>query len=120
MDFFRTMNNASGEDLTWFWKGWLINSWEFDQAIVDVSFNNMNKNNEITLANLEPMAMPVYLNYETVSGKKGELVLPVEIWNNRIVFKAVLPVAEKLRSIEIDADNVLPDKDRSNNIWRAR
>lgn len=34
--FFHTMDNASGEDLTWFWKGWFVENYKLDQAIVDV------------------------------------------------------------------------------------
>ena len=28
-DFFRTMNNATGEDLGWFWKEWFFETWTF-------------------------------------------------------------------------------------------
>ncbi|MDR0793963.1 MAG: M1 family metallopeptidase, partial [Chitinophagaceae bacterium] len=35
-DFFHCMENASGEDLSWFWRGWFINNWKLDQAVKDV------------------------------------------------------------------------------------
>ena len=35
-DFFRSMENGTGEDLSWFWRSWFINSWKNDQALGDV------------------------------------------------------------------------------------
>ena len=32
-DFFRTMDNEAGEDLSWFWKEWFQNNWQFDIAV---------------------------------------------------------------------------------------
>ena len=37
-DFFRTMENVAGEDLNWFWRGWIINNWRFDQAVSKVKW----------------------------------------------------------------------------------
>ena len=31
-DFFRTIENVSGEDLSWFWRAWVFNNWKLDQA----------------------------------------------------------------------------------------
>src|SRR5699024_9439455 len=27
-DFFRAMNNFSGADLNWFWRGWFVHNWK--------------------------------------------------------------------------------------------
>ncbi|HTS89212.1 MAG TPA: M1 family metallopeptidase, partial [Gemmatimonadales bacterium] len=35
-DFFRTMNNALGEDLSWFWRAWFIEDDHLDQAVDSV------------------------------------------------------------------------------------
>jgi hypothetical protein len=35
-DFFRTMEDASGVDLDWFWRGWFFGTGHVDQAIEDV------------------------------------------------------------------------------------
>jgi len=32
-DFFRTMEDAVGEDLSWFWRGWLYTTAQLDQAV---------------------------------------------------------------------------------------
>lgn len=120
-DFFRTMDNVSGEDLSWFWKGWFLENYKLDQAIESVEYeNNIEDNGAIvTIANLDQMAMPITLAYETVTGKKGIIKLPVEVWNNTIKRKVKLPTKEKLLSVMIDPDKVFPDMNFANNNWKA-
>ena len=117
-DFFRTMENAGGENLSWFWRGWFIENYKLDQSIKEVSYSE-SKGAVVTLENLDRMAMPVILSYETKSGVKGTMNLPVEIWNNTSVFKVKLPVSEDVRSVTIDPDKVFPDLNGSNNKWNA-
>jgi len=118
-DFFRTMENAAGETLSWFWKGWFLENYKLDQAITAVNYDkNVPANGAIvTLANLNQMAMPVLLSYETKSGIKGSIQLPAEIWNNTAVFKVRISVMEELRSVTIDTSKVFPDINFTNNTW---
>lgn len=44
-DFFRTMEDASGVDLDWFWKGWFYTIEHVDIAISDVQWYKMNSMN---------------------------------------------------------------------------
>ncbi len=118
-DFFRSMENAAGEDLGWFWKGWFLENYKLDQAIVSVKYdNNIPANGAtVTVANLDQMAMPVIITYETKSGTKGEIKLPVEVWNNTSTWKVKLPVKEELIKVEIDPDKIFPDMNFANNVW---
>lgn len=121
MDFFRTMDNASGENLSWFWKAWFIENYRFDQSIVSVTYSDGRpaEGAIVTIANLEQMALPVNISYETQSGVKGTLKLPVEVWNNTNTWKVKLPTTEPLKQVDIDAAKVFPDMDFSNNTWKA-
>ncbi len=118
-DFFRTMDNVSGENLAWFWKSWFVENYLFDQAIISVDYEKNGAYNGavVTIANLEQMALPVNISYETKSGKKGTLKLPVEIWNNTHTWKVKLPITEELKEVQLDAEHVFPDINFSNNIW---
>ncbi|MCP9752046.1 M1 family metallopeptidase [Ferruginibacter sp. HRS2-29] len=120
-DFFRTMDNAAGEDLTWFWKGWFVENYKLDQAIGGVTYEKDKPANGaiVTLLNLQQMAMPVLLTYETRSGVKGTKSLPVEIWNNTGTFKVKLNTTEELQSVTIDAEKQFPDVKMDNNVWTA-
>jgi len=121
-DFFRTIDNATGEELGWFWKSWFIENYRLDQSILSVAYPDHNYNNGaiVTIANLEQMAMPVVLEYETISGKKDRIRLPVEIWNNTAAFKVALPTKEKVVKVVIDPDKIFPDYVYMNNIWIAK
>ncbi len=120
-DFFRTIENVAGENLGWFWKAWFLENYKLDQAIVSVNYENNDAANGalVTIANLDQMAMPVNLAYETVNGSKGTLKLPVEIWNNAISKKIKLPTKEKLKTVTIDPGKIFPDQNFSNNEWRG-
>ncbi|HVX50868.1 MAG TPA: M1 family metallopeptidase, partial [Chitinophagaceae bacterium] len=37
-DFFRSMNDAAGEDLNWFFKPWFFTTWKIDQAVEGVKY----------------------------------------------------------------------------------
>ena len=122
-DFFRTMDNASGENLAWFWKAWFVENYTFDQAIISVDYddNGIPGNGAVvTIVNLEQMALPVNISYETSSGKKGTLKLPVEVWNNTNTWKVKLPTTEALKKVELDTEKVFPDIDFSNNVWTGK
>src|SRR5262249_4884663 len=81
-DFFHTMENAAGEDLGWFWRGWMLNNWKLDQSVEEVKYaeNDPTKGAFITLKNWEEMAMPVVLAIQQENGQSDTLVLPVEVW----------------------------------------
>jgi peptidase M1-like protein len=120
-DFFKTMDNAAGEDLTWFWKEWFVENYRLDQAIVSVKYTNNDAANGavVTIANLDQMAMPVILYYETTSGDSGTIKLPVEVWNNTNTWKIKLPTTTVLKTVVIDPDKVFPDMNFSNNRWEG-
>ncbi|MGK0389005.1 MAG: hypothetical protein ACI94Y_001739 [Maribacter sp.] len=44
-DFFRTMEDASGVDLDWFWRGWFYTTDHCDIAISDVTWYQLNSKN---------------------------------------------------------------------------
>ncbi|MFS8082677.1 MAG: M1 family metallopeptidase [Ginsengibacter sp.] len=121
-DFFRTMNNESGEDLSWFWKEWFYNNWPLDIAIESVTNSNSSTKNDfiITIVNLQKMAMPFNLQIIYNDDTKDSIQVPVEAWlqssKHVIHFGAEKPV----KSVIIDPQNLLPDSDRKNNRWDAK
>ncbi|TDG35637.1 M1 family peptidase [Pedobacter changchengzhani] len=121
-DFFRSMDNAAGEDLSWFWKGWFLNNWKMDQAITDVKEVKMDKQLKsvnIEITNLQQLPMPILLRITTQSGKVTNLKIGVDVWMRNNTWTVNFPTNEALKSIVIDADKVLPDMDDSNNTWTA-
>lgn len=118
-DFFRCMENGAGEDLAWFWKGIFINNYQLDQAVDGVTYvsNDVSKGAIVSISNRDKMAMPVVVEYSTVSGKTNRIKLPVEIWQNNSTWKFLVPTTEAINKIEIDPDKVFPDMVPENNSW---
>ena len=121
-DFFRTIEDVAGENLAWFWRGWFLNNWRLDQAVVDVDYvkNNVKNGALITVANLEKMPFPMILEIKTKSGKTSRTTLPVEIWQRNTSWTFQYPSTEEIVSVTSDPDRVLPDHNNDNNVWKAR
>ncbi len=118
-DFYRTIENVSGEELSWFWRGWFIHNWKLDQAIKRVKYvdGDPTKGAIVTIENLQQMPMPVTLEFTTESGDKTRHVLPVEIWKRNKKWTFKYDSTEPLKSVVIDPDYVFPDINSSNNRW---
>ncbi|MES2748036.1 MAG: M1 family metallopeptidase [Bacteroidota bacterium] len=120
-DFFRTMENVAGEDLSWFWRSWFVNNWQLDQAITKVRYEKNDAKNGaiITIENLQKMPMPVIVEVKTKSGSASRIKLPVEIWQRNTSWSFKYNSTEELESIILDPDHVLPDVNEENNEWTA-
>ncbi|WP_300672297.1 M1 family metallopeptidase [Soonwooa sp.] len=120
-DFYRTMENVSGEDLGWFWRSWFQNNWKLDQAVTGVKYvdnSNFSKGAMITVANLEKMALPVNLEVKYKDGTTQALDLPIDIWrrNTEWTFKA--PTTKEIVSVTADPKGNLPDINLANNVFK--
>ena len=120
-DFFRTIENVTGEDLNWFWRGWFVNNWRLDQGISRIKYikNNPKNGALVSVENLEKMAMPVVLEVKTKSGAVSRVKLPVEVWQRNADWKFKVNTTEEIASITIDPDHVFPDVNPSNNVWEV-
>ena len=120
LDFFRTIEDAAGEDLGWFWKGWYINDWKIDQGVRDVTYiqQDATKGSVITIENLEKMPMPVTLEIKEADGTKKRVALPYEIWQRGSTWSFRHDSKSAIESILIDPDNKLPDVNTRNNQWK--
>jgi hypothetical protein len=115
-DFFRTMDNEAGEDLSWFWREWFFHNWSLDLAVQDV--RSAGGGVDVTIANLDPMAMPATLELVWKDGTKQRIALPVETWLQGGVRTLHFAATQVLAAVTIDPDHVLPDENRGNNGWK--
>ncbi|RQP09866.1 MAG: M1 family peptidase [Chryseobacterium sp.] len=118
-DFFRTMENVAGEELNWFWRGWFINKWKFDQAIKEVKYpsNDFRQGAIITIANLEKMPMPTTLEAKFKDGTTQRFQVPVEVWKRNTEWTFQVPTTKEIETVTLDPDGALPDINPSNNRW---
>jgi hypothetical protein len=71
-DFFRTMEDASAEDLDWFWRGWFYNTDPVDISLDSVKWSVLNtaptEVKETEEKNkLQPVQKPIQNNYDDIS-----------------------------------------------------
>ena len=116
-DFFHTIENVSGEDLSWFWREWVFNNWRLDQKVSSVVYDDNNPKNgsDITLENLDQMVMPVTVLVKEENGKQHRVDLPVEVWQRGPVWTFKVPSTTKVTEVTLDPDKKLPDVNRKNN-----
>ncbi len=121
-DFFRTMNDATGEELNWFWNAWFYQTWTLDQAVKEVKYVDSDpaKGAMITLQNINQMVMPAMVKVEEKNGKITQLKLPVEIWQRGGDYTLKYSSTSPIVSVTIDPDEQLPDINPDNNTWGAQ
>ncbi|MBY0244915.1 MAG: M1 family metallopeptidase [Sphingobacteriaceae bacterium] len=121
-DFFRSMENGAGEDLSWFWRSWFINNWKMDQAITgvkEVKKDNAITGYQITVANMEKMPLPIILQVKTKSGKTDVVKIAADVWMKNTKWVVRYPTTEEVVSVVLDPEKVLPDAESKNNTWTA-
>lgn len=117
-DFFRTMEDGVGEDLSWFWRAWLFGTAQLDQAVDSIGLaDSSGVMSRIYLRNMGGIPMPVELGLTMDDGSTQRLSLPVEIWFAGDSYTAIVPGPRKVNAVTVDPDNRYPDVRRDNNRW---
>jgi peptidase M1-like protein len=121
IDFINAMENASGEDLNWFFKAWFYGTGNIDQAVTGLKYSKNNAKNGaiISLENKGEVPMPVNLALTDVAGNVIKIHIPVEVWmrGNSIVYKA--DTTTEIVKITVDPEALYPDIDLSNNVFKV-
>lgn len=112
-DFFNAMNNGTGENLNWFWKGWFYDNSNIDLGVVSVEQTGDVATIKIT--NNNGVIFPAIVDITEEGGKKTRINLPAEIWQrgNEWVFQFKNKNPVKL--VEVLTDKTIPDIDKTNN-----
>ncbi|ANH82896.1 peptidase M1 [Niabella ginsenosidivorans] len=120
VDFFRSMENAAGEDLSWFWREWFYNNWELDQAVAGVKYveGDPQKGALITIENKEQMVLPLPMEITETNGHTQTIQVPVEIWQQGAQRTIRVRTTSPVTSVIIDPRHQLPDSHRENNVWK--
>jgi hypothetical protein len=115
-DFFNTVEDVSGRDLSWFWKTWFFETWKLDQAI-DTAMT-VGDSVEVVIDNRGKAPMPVKLVVTRADSSADTVMVPVDVWLGGAKRTTVRVAREPtVKRIEIDPGNEFPDIDRSNQRW---
>ena len=117
-DFFRTMEEVSGRDLSWFWRGFFYTTAALDQSVESVK-QAPDSVALITLRSLGGAVMPVELELGFADGTTQLVKLPVEIWygGNRYVYR--IATGRAIVRARVNPDGRFPDLVPTNDAWSA-
>ena len=119
-DFFRSVEDGVGEDLSWFWRSWFYTTETLDQAVDSVALaDSAGMTSLIYLRNAGRMPMPVELDLAMDDGSTQHLSLPVEVWYGGSRYTVLVPGPKKVVGVTVDPARIYPDVRRENNRWTA-
>jgi hypothetical protein len=118
-DFFRTIENATGQDLSWYWRGFWYTTDVLDIGIDSVGQRQQEGQNlaVVSLHRLTQIVFPVRLRLKYVNGMTGDFSLPPNIWANGDRFDAILSVPARVVGARLWPDPSVPDWNPSNDTW---
>jgi hypothetical protein len=121
-DLFRTIEDASGTDLSWFWTGWFREAWQVDVGIQAVSYvdGSPEQGARLTLTLSKKLPMPVHATVTEADGDTHDLRLPADIWRRGPNHVAELDTDSRIKRVQLDPQNLLPDVNRSNDTWSSK
>jgi hypothetical protein len=129
-DFYRSMEDGSGELLNWFWRGWFYTTHYNDQALASVTTQGAEEligdtergqqYYRMQVDNEGGLIMPLYLGITFQDGSSEMVKLPADIWrNNELTFTYGFFTDKTVVRVVIDPDQVFADVNRENNTWTA-
>jgi hypothetical protein len=111
-DYFNSMSNASGQDLTWF-----FNSWFFSNGYIDLAISKIDKTaqgTEVTLKNVGGFVVPVDLKVSYADGSTETLHRTADIWRaNQQQASFTIPAGKAVQAVALD-HGLYMDADGSN------
>lgn len=118
-DFFRSIENATGEDLSWFWK-----SFFYTNDVLDIGVDGVTQRTTdgqayatISLRRMTSVPFPVRLRVAYSDGTTQDFTVPVNIWARGDRFKAILAVRGTVTGVRLWPDPSVPDWNASNDTW---
>jgi hypothetical protein len=122
-DFFRTMEDASGRRLDYFWREWFVENPHFDQAVDTVVTRAYGATDSVAVVfgNRARGVLPIRARFTFDDGTTQDFDYPAEVWStNTSFYLRKYGFTKKLAKVEIDPDHRLVDLDRANNVFTVK
>ena len=119
-DFFRTVENVVGEDLSWFWRGWMYTTDVLDLGIESVEMRRDGSQlvADVRLARRTSLVFPPALRLLLADGSTQDVRLPVDVWARGVTtFVAAVPVRAAVTGARLWPDPSVPDWNAANDTW---
>ncbi len=120
-DFYRTMMDASGRRLDWFFRQWFLENARFDQSVDLVSTRAVGESTQVTVVygNKQRGVLPIIAHFTFSDGSTQDYRYPAEVWSTNSVkyLRRYAITGKQLVKVELDPEKRLLDIDRTNNVW---
>jgi hypothetical protein len=118
-DFFRTIENVTGRDLSWYWRAFWYTTDLLDIGIEGIATRSDSGRSVATIAlrRMTPVPFPVELRLRFADGSLQDVRLPVEIWAAGDRFVASVPVRGQVTGARLWPDPAVPDWNSANDTW---
>ena len=119
VDFFRTVENVSGQDLGWFWRAFFYGTDVLDIAVDGVTMRQAAGDNvvEVHLRRATSIPFPVTMRLMFDDRSTTDVRLPVEIWTRTDRYMATIPVRRAVVGVRLWPDPSVPDVNSANDVW---
>ena len=118
-DFFRTIENVSGRDLSWFWRSWWYGTETLDLGIARVTMRGEGTAREVVLdvTRATNMILPVEVRLKYEDGSTEDLAFPVEAWGAGRSVQLVAAARGRVVGARLWPDGTVPDWKASDDTW---
>ena len=118
-DFYRTIEDAAGDDLSWFWRSWFKETWSTDLAITHVRHvdGRPSKEGIVSLSLRGKMPLPAELQVEETDGDTTRVRVPVTAWKDGPRDTVRVTTDSRIASVVIDPRGLIPDSNPADNTW---
>jgi hypothetical protein len=118
-DFFRTIESFTGNDLSWFWRGFFYTTDVLDIAIDSVATTQSSGGTTaiVTLVKRTSIPFPVEIRFKLADGSTQDARLPVQIWTQGDRYTAAIPVRARVTGARLWPVPTVPDWDAENDTW---
>ena len=111
-DYFNSMSNASGQDLTWFFNNWFFSNGYIDLAVGPVAGSS------VTVNNLGGFVAPFDMQLEYTDGTRETLHQTAAVWRTNQQ-QAVITTPKAVKSVKLDG-GIFMDANEKDNVSAAR
>jgi hypothetical protein len=116
-DFFKTMQDASGKRLDWFFREWFLENPHFNAGIDTVVQRGDSVG--VRYRNYARGVLPLHVRFTFADGSTQTFDYPAEVWSTNTSYydRFYEFPGKKVTKVELDPDKRIVDTDRSNNVW---
>ena len=118
-DFFRTVENVTGQDLAWYWRAF----WYTDD-VLDIAIDSVGMQEQdgqplaiVAMHRNTSIPFPVAVRLRFTDGSTQDARIPVEIWTKGERVEATIPVKGVVTGARLWPNPTVPDWNAANDVW---